>query len=155
MPNLTKLIPGLVIRLLPEKNSLTGFHKLLIFFVFFILQGTRIANWVGQTTLLVFFFMLTALLVTRKNEFLAGILLGIALSKYSLAISVFLFLLLKREYLILIISLVVQVLGAAIVSLCITARQLCPTFDNRVLFEDDWTSYLSAGHSFSQSVSSK
>jgi len=61
--------------------------------------------------------MLTALLVTRKNEFLAGILLGIALSKYSLAISVFLFLLLKREYLILIISLVVQVLGAAIVSL--------------------------------------
>jgi hypothetical protein len=114
---LTLLIPWLVIKLLPQQNSLTTFHKLLIFFVFFILQGTRIANWVGQTTLLVFFLMLSALLVAGKNKFLAGVLLGMALSKYSLAISVFLFLLLEREYLILIIGLVVQLLGVAIVSL--------------------------------------
>ncbi len=60
--------------------------------------------------------MLATLLLMRNRRVLAGILLGIALSKYSLAMSIFLFLLLNREYLILIISLGVQMLGVIIIS---------------------------------------
>jgi hypothetical protein len=113
----TLLIPILTIKLLPQQDTLSRFQKITIFFIFFILQGTRIANWVGQATLLVFCMMLGALLLRQKHKVLAGILLGFALSKYSLAVGVFLFLLLKREYFILALSLVVQIFGVVIASL--------------------------------------
>ncbi len=113
----TLLIPILTIKLLPQQNALSRFQKITIFFIFFILQGTRIANWVGQATLIVFCMMLGALLLRREQKVLAGILLGFALSKYSLAVGVFLFLLLKRDYLILAISLIVQIFGVVIASL--------------------------------------
>lgn len=113
----TLLIPILTIKLLPQQDVLSRFQKIMIFFIFFILQGTRIANWVGQATLFVFCLMLGTLLVRREHKILAGIMLGLALSKYSLAIAVFLFLLLKREYLILALSLFVQIAGIIFVSL--------------------------------------
>ncbi len=113
---LTAFIPWLVIRLLSAKEASGYFQSGLIFFLFFILQGTRIANWVGQTTLLVFALMLGSLALARKNWILAGLMLGIALSKYSLAISVFLFLLFKRQYRLLTVSLLTQLGGVLLVS---------------------------------------
>lgn len=114
---LTLWIPGMVIALLPGREALTAFSRALLYFVFFALQGTRIANWVGQTTLLVFALMLGALLLRREHKVWAGVCLGFALSKYSLAMAVFLFLWLHREYLILALGVAVQALGVLIVSL--------------------------------------
>lgn len=114
---ITLLIPWLVIHLLPDQKTFSFFQISLIFFSFFILQGTRIANWVGQTTILVFALMLGSLLLARKNRVLAGLMLGVALSKYSLAMAVFLFLCFKREYHLLIISIITQLGATLLISL--------------------------------------
>ena len=70
----------------------------------------------GQTTLLIFVCMLVALNWSDSSSAIAGLFLGIALSKYSLAFPLFLFLLYKKKYLAIGISLLVQFLGAVIIS---------------------------------------
>jgi hypothetical protein len=113
---LTVAIPWLVIRLLPDGNAMGPTQKLLICFAFYGLQGTRIANWTGQTTLFVFSLMLGTLLTLEKNWLVPGVMLGFALSKYSLALPVFIFVLCRQKYRVVGASLTVQVVGLLTVS---------------------------------------
>lgn len=96
--------------------------QILIGLSFYNLSATRIAVENGQTTLLVFFLMLMALVFTNKSSLASGIFLGLALSKYSLALPVFLFLLYRRRFSTLVVALLLQVAGL----LCLSALTKSP-----------------------------
>jgi hypothetical protein len=108
------IIPLLTIRLLPQ--PLKRWVVALIFLLFIAMQGTRVAAWTGQTTLLVFTLMLVSLLTLNRGSLLPGLMLGLALSKFSLALPVFLFVAYRRRYPVLAISLLVQLSGLVLVS---------------------------------------
>ncbi len=91
--------------------------QLLIFFIFFDMSATRIAIENGQTTLFVFALMIMALLLADRSWLAAGFLLGLALSKYSIALPAALFLLYRRKYLLLVTAALTQLLGVAVLSL--------------------------------------
>jgi hypothetical protein len=63
--------------------------------------------------------MVGTLLLARKNWPIAGIMLGIALSKYSVALPLFLFFIYKRHFRLIITSLIVQL--GAIISIAVIA----------------------------------
>jgi hypothetical protein len=91
--------------------------KALLFLLFFSLTGTRVTAWIGQTTFLVFALMLGGLLLRERHPVWSGILLGFALSKYSLAIAVVLFLIWewrRRNLLILGLAAAIQIGGVVI-----------------------------------------
>ena len=88
--------------------SLTEFF---IFLVYFDFSATRIAIENGQTTLLVFLLMMVALIFSKRAWYVSGLALGLALSKYSLSIPIFLFFLYKKNYRVLILATIVQMLG--------------------------------------------
>lgn len=90
---------------------LERFDELLLLLVYFDFTATRIAIENGQTTLLVFMMMLLAILLAKRSWALAGLALGIALSKYSLALAVFVFFLYKRHFKILFVAVAVQLFG--------------------------------------------
>lgn len=116
------LITGwLVLRRVPFGGvQFVRLDELLIFLVYFDLSATRIAIENGQTTLLVFLLMLIALLYADRRWPIAGLALGIALSKYSLALPVFLFLIYKKNFRVLLSAIAVQILG--IVSLAVVGH---------------------------------
>lgn len=113
------LIPLLVIRSFPYQQQFSTADKLLIFFLFIALTGTRVTAWIGQTTFLVFALMLGSLLLRERHPLWAGVLLGFALSKYSLAIAVVLFLVWewrRRNLWILVTAAAVQVGSLLVIS---------------------------------------
>lgn len=91
--------------------------RILTLLIFFDLSPTRIAIENGQTTLLVFALMLMSVLVSKRSWFLAGCLLGLALSKVSVSISVALFFLCHRNFRILATAVLFQILGFAVIAL--------------------------------------
>jgi hypothetical protein len=107
------LIPAiLIVRAIPFAGvQLSRLDELLIFLVYIDLSATRIAIENGQTTLLVFLLMLIALLYAQRDWRVSGLALGLALSKYSLSLPVFLFLLFKKKFNILILAVAIQLLG--------------------------------------------
>lgn len=113
---LALMIPWIAIKLLPDSNLLDLVDKLLIAFIFYNLYGLRISIAVGQQTLLILFFLLEAMLFSKKNWLLAGIFLGLGLSKYSIALPVFLIILFMRQYKIIMISFAIQLLGILVLS---------------------------------------
>lgn len=86
-------------------------QELLIFLVYFDFSATRIAIENGQTTLLVFLLMLVALIFYKRAWYVAGLALGLALSKYSLSIPIFLFFLYKKNFKVLALAVAVQLAG--------------------------------------------
>ena len=105
-------IPWLVLRLLPVR--LNALFQLIIILAFYGMLGPRMAVAQGQTSPLVFLLMLSTLLWVRKqHRWLPGVALGIALSKFSVAIPLFLLLVHKRKWSVIAIGLLVQVLGFA------------------------------------------
>ncbi len=109
-------IPWLVVKLLPDDSRLPVKYQLLIALSFYSFQSARVAVWIGQTTLLTFALMLGTLLTMRRHRLLAGVMLGFALSKYSLSLPIFLFVILSRQYWTALISLGVQAVGMALVT---------------------------------------
>ncbi len=107
------LITGwLVLRRIPFAGvKLALIDEVLIFIVYFDLSATRIAIENGQTTLLVFLLMILALLFANRIWQVSGLTLGIALSKYSLSLALFLFFLYKKNFKILLFAIGIQVLG--------------------------------------------
>jgi hypothetical protein len=77
----------------------------------FSLTSTREALETGQTTLIVLVLMMGAHVAVRRHPWLAGILLGFALSKYSLAFPLVLLWLLQRRWRPLLLAGGVQVAG--------------------------------------------
>jgi hypothetical protein len=99
--------------------KLPRIQELLIFLIYFDFSATRIAIENGQTTLLVFLLMMVALIFAKRSWYISGLALGLALSKYSLSIPVFLFFLYQKNYKALLLAVAVQftgVIGMAAVS---------------------------------------
>jgi hypothetical protein len=105
--------PILLIKILPlVKKS----DQWLLAFMFWGLLATRAAIGPGQTTLIIFFLMLVALLF-KEYWAVAGVALGLALSKYSLAFPVFLLFCFQKKWRACIVSVVVQLVGIGLMSL--------------------------------------
>jgi hypothetical protein len=106
------IIPALVIRLLPRGERLEVKTRYALHFAFIGLASTRYAASSGQSTFLIFAFILGAVLLTDKKPYLAGILLGLALTKYSLSIGFFLYyLFIERKWRLVITAALLQVAG--------------------------------------------
>ncbi len=91
--------------------KLSRLQELLIFLIYFDFSATRIAIENGQTTLLVFLLMMIALIFSKRAWYVAGLALGLALSKYSLSIPVFLFFLYQKNFKALLLAVAVQLAG--------------------------------------------
>lgn len=91
--------------------KLARLDQLFLFLLYFDFSATRIALENGQTTLIVFLLMLVALYYAERSWLLAGSALGIALSKYSLSLPIFLFFLYKKDFKVLLLAITVQGLG--------------------------------------------
>jgi len=106
------IIPALVIRLLPGKERLDVKTRCALYFAFIGLASTRYAASSGQSTFLIFAFILGTVLLADKKPWLAGILLGFALTKYSLSIGFFLYyLFIERNCRVVIAAALLQVAG--------------------------------------------
>jgi hypothetical protein len=115
------LITGwLALRHIPFGNiKLPVLQEFFLFLIYFNFSATRIAIENGQTTLLVFLLMMVALIFSKRAWYISGLALGLALSKYSLSIPIFLFFLYKKNFKVLFLALLVQlagVLGIAAIS---------------------------------------
>ena len=110
------LLPWLTIRLLPANYQPHGWSIWLLYLTFFALKGTRGTLGTGQTTLFVLVCMLACVLLWDKNWLWAGALLGIALSKYSVALPLMLYALYKRKFKVILVSFVIQGLGTLIIA---------------------------------------
>jgi len=104
------ITPLLVIRMFPRTRSLPLRYKILIVLLFISLFGTRNVLGNGQTSLLVFLAMLLAILL-EKEWLLGGVALGIALSKYSLAVPAVVLLMIERRYRPVIVGVIIQIFG--------------------------------------------
>ncbi len=115
------VIPFLILRLFPLLNKRPVIDRLFFVLIFIGLFGTRNVAGNGQTSLLVFMLMLLAILAKERNWLPAGIAMGLALSKYSLALPLLLLFLMERKYRQIIVGLSIQV--AAVVFLSAVTRQ--------------------------------
>jgi hypothetical protein len=86
-------------------------------FSFYAMKGPREAAVTGQSTVMVFFWMVVTLLLYKSHWLWAGLALGIALGKYSLSLPICLFLLLERRFRVLGVAALVQVIGLVVVAL--------------------------------------
>ena len=95
--------PWLAFRLFASNLSLLLCSMVAL--VYYGLPGTRAAIVTGQTSaLIIFLILLTLWLVRNKRDWLAGLALGIALSKISVALPLFLFLIYKRNWISLVLG---------------------------------------------------
>jgi hypothetical protein len=108
---LMAVTPFLVLRLLAPDLTFSRQETILIWAAFLALFGTRNVAGNGQTSMLVFAMMLAAMLLARRSWWGSGLALGIALSKFTLSLPVFLILLFERRYRIIAAALVVQLAG--------------------------------------------
>ena len=109
-------IPWMILALLPPSLRLPRTGQWLVAGLFYLLKAPRLLTVVGQTSLFVLFLMLAAILVRKRSWLLSGVLLGVAVSKYSLALPAALWLLIDRRYLVLVTALAVQVAGLFLIS---------------------------------------
>ncbi len=106
------MIPPLILRIFAPKERWGRWITAVFILVFVGLTSTRYAGSSGQVTFLVLLLGLGSIHFSKSRPYTAGILLGIALSKYSLSIGFFLYLLLfERNYRTTLTALAVQTLG--------------------------------------------
>ena len=111
------IVPTLVIRLYPLKTKLSKISKLAIYLALWGLLATSSAIGNGQTTFLIFALSLFSILAAPKHWLIAGIALGIALSKYSLSLPFFIFILMfQKNYKVVIMAVILQILGFVTIS---------------------------------------
>ncbi len=106
------LIPPLILRIFAPDGRWERWIRAFFILAFVGLTSTRYAGSSGQMTFLVLLLALGSIYFSKNRPYTAGILLGIALSKYSLSIGFFLYLLLfERNYRSTLTALAVQTLG--------------------------------------------
>jgi hypothetical protein len=103
------LVPLLAWRAAPGQRPLARRQLLLLLLAFFALSATRNTLGNGQTSLLVLALMLLALLLPRRQWLLAGVVTGLALGKYALALPLLLYFLFKGRWRLLLVAMLVQV----------------------------------------------
>lgn len=124
-------IPPLVIRIFSRTQDFSSKEKIFLTLVFISLFGTRNAATNGQTSLFVFLCMLAAVWLSQRNSWiLSGLLLGFALSKYSLALPVFLFMIYKKNFRVIVLSISVQLLGVLIVAMLTHSHPIAILFES-------------------------
>ena len=105
-------VPYLVYRLFQEKGWLSPGEGIALACAVVGLSSTRNATASGQITFLILDLMLGAVLLADRRPWLAGLLLGAALSKYSLSLGVLLlFLLLEPKIRLVLTACLVQLVG--------------------------------------------
>jgi hypothetical protein len=117
---LAVFIPITIVRYFQQKDLvLPKYIYLISVLTFFSLSTTsRGVIAMGQNSLLIFFLMLLALLAADKRKFvLAGILLGLALSKYTVAIPMLVLFLFRKNWRVLFVAVAVQIFGFVLLSL--------------------------------------
>jgi uncharacterized protein (TIGR03382 family) len=110
-------IPWLTLRLLPPAWGLSRPLQGLVALAFYAMKGPRESAASGQTSLLVVALMLLALLLRRRHWVWAGVALGLALGKYSLALPTAIYFVLTRAWRSLAVAAAIQVAGVLLVSL--------------------------------------
>jgi hypothetical protein len=106
------IIPILLAPLLPDRQQLDRRLIVILVLVFIGFTSTRYALSSGQQSFLVFGMLLGSALLVKKHPWLAGILMGFALSKYSLALGFFLYyLFFERRLRMSLTAILVQILG--------------------------------------------
>ncbi len=90
------LVPILAFRLLPVEMRFPGKLSLGILLLFLGLSATRYALSSGQVSFLVLDLMFAAVLLASNKPWLAGLMLGFALSKYSISAGFLIFFILLR-----------------------------------------------------------
>lgn len=135
---------------------LTSREELFIALAYFDLSATRIAIENGQTTLLVFLLMIIAIIESERNWQVAGISLGLALSKYSLSLPIFLFFIYKKNYKALLLAISIQIVGVLLLSGITKQSPVTVVYENIILFLrlfdqpgvhlSRWFEFLSADH---------
>lgn len=109
---LIAIIPWMTFGLLPRPERPDRHTLWLIALAFIGFSSTRFAATIGQLTFLVFALMLASVLTSRKHPVLAGLLLGLALSKYSLSLGfLFYFMFFERNPRLVLSALGVQLTG--------------------------------------------
>lgn len=108
--------PWLAIRLFPGKLDVLLCTMMAM--VYYGLPGTRAAIVTGQTSVITVFLMLLALWLLRNNlKVLGGLALGVALSKFSVALPLLLFLVYRKSWKTVTVGFLVQ--GMAFISFAI------------------------------------
>ena len=93
-------------------KKLLSLDGLLLMSLFFSLISTRQVFELGQTSLIVAVFMWLSFLVLSRNEIFSGILLGIAFSKFTLALPMIFYFVYKKKIWALLFCCLTQVVGA-------------------------------------------
>lgn len=97
-------------------------HRLVLLVLVFFASGPVSAIiLIGQTSLIIMVFAIAGYSALSKKPVLAGILLGLAFSKYSLTFLLALFLLFDRRYRTLLTAILVQLLGLVFISIAVNA----------------------------------
>ncbi len=81
-------IPFLLVKVFPKKGWLNRWEFLALMSALIGLTSTRFAAASGQITFLILDLILAAVLLADRKPWIAGLLLGMALSKYSLALGI-------------------------------------------------------------------
>ena len=104
------VIPWILFSAVSIKMSRTC--QVIIALSFYGLTGISIAIRAGQPSIFVVFLMVVSLWLYQKDRnILSGIFLGLALSKFSLALPLFLYYVYKRKWIMVIIGVAIQVMG--------------------------------------------
>ncbi len=96
--------------------KIAGWWRAMGALVFYNLLATKLAIEAGQSVILILFLMVGALASIDRQPLLAGVLLGFALSKYSVSIPLFLFFLLLRRWRVLLMAIMIQAAGFVVLS---------------------------------------
>ena len=101
-------------------RKLSSLDGLLLLSLFFCLICTRQVFELGQTSLIVAVFMWLSFMVLSRSEILSGILLGIAFSKFTLALPMVFYFAYKKKIWALLFCCLTQVVGLLV--LCIITQ---------------------------------
>jgi hypothetical protein len=97
-------------------HRLRSRRGLLLLLLLLSFISTREAIETGQSTIIVLGLVLLSVALVDRNEILGGILLGVALSKFTLTFPAVLVLLYRRRFLAVFVSAVVQIAGAELLA---------------------------------------
>lgn len=129
------IIPPLALRMLGSKERWGMWTVVSFTMVFIGLTSTRYAASSGQMTFLVVLLSLGSIHLSRSHPLLAGFLLGFALSKYSLSIGFFLYLLLfERNKRTILAAIAVQATGFLVLSTMSGTSMLGVILENMSMF---------------------
>jgi hypothetical protein len=110
-------LPWLTMYFLPDRHQWPLSARWLLALLFYGWLGSRAAVTSGQTTLLVLTLCMGALLLPRRHWLTAGLILGLGLSKYSLALPFLLLLLYQRQIRLILVAISVQFTGTVAISM--------------------------------------